>query len=139
MKVSIGRPPKDTKKIRRMSVVIHDHDTWSLDSTLAAVIWPALEKYLEVSKKIIVMDVPDEEYGGLTLEQAVTELIWVFREISTGDEENRIISEHFIEDGGADVGWFRDPEVMHDRQNALAERLRSGLRLFAATYFHLWN
>ncbi len=139
MKVSIGRPPKDPAKKRRETVVIHDHDTWSLDLTLATIIWPALEKYLEVSREIIVMDDPREEYGGRTLEQAVTELIWVFREIATGAEERKIINEHYIGDGSADTVWFRDADAMRDKQDALAARLESGLQLFAKAYFHLWN
>ena len=40
MKVNIGKYPK--KGIQKVSVVIEEHDTWSLDHTLAYIIYPAL-------------------------------------------------------------------------------------------------
>ena len=142
MKVYIGRYPKDHTKERKIRVEIHDYDTWNLDTTLAHIIWPALEKYLEVSKGIIVMDEPRDEYGGKSFEEAVTELIWVFKEIATSAEYQRIIDEHYTEKdiNGADVtGWFKDADAMHAKHEVLETRIQNGLELFGKIYRHLWN
>ena len=142
MKVYIGRYPKDHTKERKIRVEIHDYDTWNLDTTLAHIIWPALEKYLEVSKGIIVMDEPRDEYGGKSFEEAVTELIWVFKEIATSAEHQKIIDEHYTEKDVNDMdvsGWFKDADVMHAKHDALETRIQNGLEMFGKIYRHLWN
>lgn len=63
MKVQIGKYPKNPAKERKISVKIEDHDVWSLDSTLALIIHPAL--ILLKSKKhgspnVSDNDVPEE-------------------------------------------------------------------------------
>jgi len=142
VKVYIGRYPKDHTKERKIQVEINDYDTWSLDTTLAHIIWPALEKYLEVSKGIIVMDETRDEYGGKSFEETVTELIWVFKELATSTEHNKITDEHYTEKdiNGSDVsGWFKDAGAMNAKHDALETRLQSGLELFGKIYRHLWN
>jgi len=48
MFVKIGKYKKNGKP-QNTKVIIHDYDTWNLDATLAKIIWPSLEKYLETS------------------------------------------------------------------------------------------
>ena len=50
MKVNISKYPKKFTTERKISVQIDDFDTWSLDHTLAIIIYPALVKYKEDSK-----------------------------------------------------------------------------------------
>ena len=49
MKVNIGKYPKG-KGTRKISVEINNSDTWNLDNTLAAIIYPALLQ-LKASKQ----------------------------------------------------------------------------------------
>lgn len=135
MFVKIGKYKKNGKP-QNDKVEVHDYDTWSLDTTLAKIIWPALEKYLEVSKGIIVMNEPRDEYGGKSFEEAVTELIWVFKEIATSEEHKRIIDAHYDESVS---DWFKDVAVMHAKHEDLEIRLQNGLELFGKIYRHLWN
>lgn len=93
MKVNIGRYYKNGKD-RKVSITVDDYDTWNLDVTLAEVILPALKKYLEVSDKIICLDVPRYS-GGLTERQAIEECIWTFDKIATsiGDGEKERVQK----------------------------------------------
>lgn len=109
MKVNIGRYYKNGKD-RKVSITVDDYDTWNLDVTLAEVILPALKKYLEVSDKIIDLDIPKFS-GDLTERQALEECISAFDKIVTWD--------------------FEDEDDF--------EKVQRGLNLFAEIYLSLWS
>lgn len=119
MEVKIGNYPKNVED-RKVFVEVSDHDTFSLDVTLAEIILPSLKKYLEVSDKTINLDEPRFS-GGLTKRQAVMECIWVFNEIITNAEEGKII------------------DSLHPNLTYLEERKQKALNLFAEIYTSLWT
>lgn len=126
MKVKIGNYPGGGLN-RKVFVEVSDHDTFNLDITLAEIILPALKKYLEVSDKLINLDEPMFS-GGLTKRQAVTECIWVFNEITTYAEEEKIID--------LSIGCF---DLLQPNLTYLEERKQKALNLFAEIYTSLWN
>lgn len=100
MKVNIGKYPKNGND-RKVKVEISSHDTYSLDSTLAEVIYPALEKFKEerlkmpgVPYKFFEEGDPKNEHGNHTDEaveiaekrylDAIDKMIWAFKEIAKG-------------------------------------------------------
>lgn len=109
MKVRIGK----YKENRKVEVVIDDYDTWSLDSTLAKVIYPALVAFKEQRKKMpgVAFDFFSEEaqkdktgnYTDEAFEEAeknftkiIDKMIWSFREIA---EDNPGESQFFLKNG----------------------------------------
>jgi len=66
--------------------------------------------------------------GGLTKRQAVTECIWVFNEITTYAEEEKIID--------LSIGCF---DLLQPNLTYLEERKQKALNLFAEIYTSLWN
>jgi len=126
VKVKIGNYPKNGSG-RKVFVEVSEHDTFNLDATLAEIILPSLKKYLEVSDKLINLDEPKFS-GGLTQRQAVTECVWVFNEIITNAEEEKIID--------LSIGCF---DLLHPNLTYLEERKQKALNLFAEIYTSLWN
>lgn len=68
MKLNIGKYPKRSNR-RKININIERHDTWSLDHTLALIIYPALLQ-LKASKhgvpSVLVDDIGGEDYASQT-------------------------------------------------------------------------
>lgn len=65
MKINIGKYPRGSGD-RKISVEIHGYDTWSLDHTLAHIIYPALLQLKEQKQGVpseIINDVGGEDYS----------------------------------------------------------------------------
>lgn len=118
-------------------IEIEDHDVWSLDTTLAEIIYPAL---LKIKKdRIGVPYVDDEDYPGDILisddvddndlefkalqikwEYVLDEMIWTFKTIRNDFDYN------------VEEDYHR-----HSVENQ--ERVNNGLRLFGKYYQALWT
>jgi hypothetical protein len=120
MKVSIGKyPGPKSKKERKINVKIHEYDIWSLDSTLAYIILPALELLKEKkhgSPQVKDDDVPEElkstsapkkenewetdDNFHKRWEWALNEMIWAFSQVNSDWEDQYFTGEtdfQFIE------------------------------------------
>jgi len=139
MFVKIGRYKKNGKP-QNVKVEVHDYDTWNLDATLAKIIWPSLEKYLETSDEIVVLDEPKDYLEGKTKREVLTELIWVFKELATEEASCAVTNKFWKEDETKELGGsFTDFTAMEREQDAIAERIGEGLLMFAQVYRSLWN
>jgi methionine synthase II (cobalamin-independent) len=124
MKVRIGNPRRKWKL--RDIVVVHDYDTWNLSQTLAAIIAPALKRYVEVSDRYIEIDEPRFS-NGMTKRQAVVECAWAFQEIATEAEADSIYAAKLTDTATC------------EKLDELEERMQRALELFAEIYKTLWN
>lgn len=158
MKVSIG----NYRKNRKLKVVIDDYDTFSMDNTLAHIIYPALVKFKEQRKKMPGVpsaffteeDERDENgnHTDATLDiaearymDALDKMIWSFKEIS---EDYPGENEAFPENGKpwtsvkTEDGHYEVVETGFDfNKKAFDEyhtKLQEGLDLFGKHYRTLW-
>ena len=161
MKVYIGRYHKDHTKERKIRVEIHDYDTWSLDDTLAHIIYPALLKFKENNNHIFadnkeeMMACEDDEkwkeYEARS-EEILDEMIWSFKQISEGKELNlddyRIgeLKECYftpVEGHPELTQWNNDTEYDWERYHKDSDefygKIQRGLALFAKHYMALWT
>lgn len=119
MKVYMGNYPEDGGSEREIFVHIDYPDVWSLYTTLAHIITPALEMLKEKrhgSARTDAEDLPEELRSGdwhEGWEYVLTEMIWAFKQVRD--------SESF--------DWTEDEY----------DRVQNGLRLFGKYYFDLWD
>jgi hypothetical protein len=161
MKVKIGK----YKENRKIKVVIEDHDTWSLDSTLAKVIYPALVAFKKARKKmpgVPMAYLKDEETdksgnhtnaavdrGDARFEDDLNKMIWSFREIA---EEYPGESQFFMKNG-KETKWKRftknnkhmgselvETGLEYDKEGhqVYQNRIDEGVKLFGENYRSLW-
>lgn len=126
MKVNIGKYPKKASGKRKINVQIDNHDTWSLDHTLALIIYPAL-----LQLKATKQGVPSEfaEVGGeqhmmqdsfdfyqethedawkLGLErwdETLDKMIWSFEQLLKGDYDDQ------YHHGEAKYDWVKSDKL----------------------------
>ena len=116
----------------KRDVIIHDHDVWGLDNTLAHIIYPALLEMKKDKQGVPYVDdedypgdilIPDDvddsdlEYKGLQIkwEFVLDEMIYAFRTIR--DEGDLLVE-------GVEIDY---------------DRITNGLRLFGKYYRSLWT
>jgi hypothetical protein len=127
---------------RKIKVKIHPSDVWSLDSTLAFIILPALKKLKDTkhgSPFVDDEDVPDnlkstfappikKENGEVDdnhyarWDYILDQMIWSFEQVNSDWEDE------FHKDGFDYVGYQAHYKKMED-----------GMKLFGKYYFHLWD
>lgn len=113
---------KSDEKERKIKVEVHDYDIWSLDSTLAEIIYPALKLYrskLNSYHTIDEWDIPTNYTGNRSDANEVwlfiiDEMIWAFEQYVNGNIFEYDDSDRYI-------------------------RLENGLRLFGKYYTALWD
>lgn len=130
MKVKIGNYPKG-KGDRKVKVEINSHDLYSLDNTLACVIYPALQAFRKVAVGSIPGSLIHSDYSEMTKAQKkqteknaskkwleiLDAMIWSFKTIA---------------DDRPDVGT-------ESERNAHEQKIEYGLDLFAKHYGSLWT
>jgi len=167
MKVSLGKYLK--KGERRIDIQIDGFDTWSLDHSLAMIIYPAL-----IQLKEIKHGVPSEfaEVGGedwhdqqsfdfytetaaecfdlgvARWEEVLDKMIWSFQQLSLDDYDDK------YHHGEMDIGWKeidstglsemidKNPSghwYDHVGHTLHNERIQEGLDLFGRYYRNLWD
>lgn len=136
----------DSKKRRKIKVVIHDYDTWNMDHTLALIILPML-KQIQATKHgsplVDDEDVPEQlrysdprdtktgepaKWGAdnwvhYKWEWVLNEMIWCF--------------EQWVDDE-RDVKFFDEGFPSQAYKDYYA-RLYNGFRLFGKYYANLWD
>lgn len=132
----------DSKKRRKIKVVIHDYDTWNMDHTLALIILPML-KQIQATKHGSPMvddeDVPehmrhtsigpddpvwaDDNWVHYKWEWVLNEMIWCF--------------EQWVDDE-RDVQFY-DEGLSSEACRDYYARLYNGFRLFGKYYANLWD
>lgn len=151
---------------RKISVKIESHDVWSLDTTLALIILPALRK-LQTSKQGAPIvdddDVPEHirstaapskanewDVDGFHFERwdwVLDEIVWTFEQILDDNADMKFVS------GNCDIRWKKlendcsemvfGPEhtqvTDHEGQANWTKRKQNGLRLFGKYYESLWS
>jgi hypothetical protein len=148
MKVTIGRYPKDYTKVRKIEVRIDDHDTWSLDHTLAHIIVPSLKKLKELKQSYPLVDdcdVPEElrsaNAPALTQEEidcghwdenAKPRWDWVLDQMIWSFEQS-------MNDNWEDQYWLDDLNLDRDGMLKHQEKMLQGRMLFAKYYQSLWS
>lgn len=102
---------------QKISVRIDDHDTWSMDHTLAPIIYPMLVQLKETQHG---------HPNGLTEQEwdaILDEMIWAFGQKARLDD------------------WMDDYDYSWSSEEAKAHQLRmtNGFRLFGEYYENLWD
>lgn len=109
MKINIGKYPKNNN--RKIKVEINGYDTWSLDHTLATIIYPALLQLKQTKHGIpseFINDVGGEEWdeqqsfdfyieshneaweeGAKRWDEALDKMIWAFYQIAYEDYNDK--------------------------------------------------
>jgi hypothetical protein len=163
MKVEIGPYPKDGEK-RIKKVRIHKQDLWSLDHTLALIIYPAMVKFKknEIDKGYGFPCSLTEHVGEMTKKQEKTcrkewlgildEIIWTFERIVKDDDHEA----YFIKTKAGKNAWDKKKDKMakngdwlgslayigkfsKKKHDAHYKRCRDGMQLFAKYYHALWD
>ena len=153
-----------SKKKRRIKVVVHNYDVWSMDHTLALIIVPMLKKLKENkhgSPTVDDEDVPehlrstsapalseDQKDNGHTDDNwekrwdwVLDEMIWAFEQHADDDWEDQYYS------GKANITLTANNEIVDsgdfkvDREGMKkhTDRMDNGRRLFAKYYNSLWD
>lgn len=125
MKIEIGNYFPGSADSRKTSIEISPHDTYSLDTTLAVVIWKSVEKLKKLNKgywrinvedvDIELDDVLESGHSIKGTEWILDEIIWTFKNYY----ERKYNYEHPIS---------KDEYI----------RIQRGLNLFAKYYGDLW-
>ena len=167
MKVSLGKYPKTG--YRKVDIQIDGFDTWSLDHSLAMIIYPAL-----IQLKEIKHGVPSEfaEVGGedwhdqqsfdfytetaaecfdlgvARWEEVLDKMIWSFQQLSLDDYDDK------YHHGEMDIGWKEIDSTglsemidknpgghWYDHVGHMMheDRIQEGLELFGRYYRSLWD
>lgn len=161
MKVNIGKYPMKADVERKVSVLIDPWDVWSLDSTLALIIHPALIKLKEVKQGAPSVDDADVAYelSSVNAQTPKNEwdvdsnwfkrwdyildcMIFSFGEIAGGRQGEDAFSKELPLTEDSDVmaksiGY--ELEVDWDGLKAHQAKVQLGLTLFGKYYQNLWD
>lgn len=153
------------KRKRKIKVKIHDYDLWSLDSTLALIILPALIKIRQGkhgAPHVDDEDVPDhlksinsvkDEHGNddnwfMRWDYILDEMIWSFRQINSDWEDQYWSGESdFYSEQCADnpelfemkTGSKHTLDCDWEGRKKHQDRIQNGLRLFGKYFQALWT
>ena len=130
-------------------VAIDSHDLWSLDITLANIIYPALvefDKSCNSYPHIPESDIPEGFEDAQSYWQWILqEMIWTFEQISLdGKAEDQFYSDEEPEDteGWMQIASFTEDSSFWCNQKAMDEfykRIKQGTNLFGKYYLNLWT
>ena len=162
MKVYIGPYIKaEEEGEREIEVEIHDYDLWSLDHTLAKIIYPALVKFREKP-----YGYPDVEDGDTPADETLftkynheLRRLWMpwdpdwltEEELETRKDDmaryNRwvyvldqmIFSFHCLTTDNQWEDEFAERNATHEEYMEMEDRISNGFRLFGKYYRSLWN
>lgn len=152
------------KRKRTIKIQIDKYDVWSMDHTLAMIIYPMLIQLNESKHGAPLVDDDDvpEELKSTTAppkekewdtdgnhfarwDWIMSELIWTFGQLA-GDEPDFWIVEPQgmysvpCEDSNlSEIKWKVEGEYDHAAHNAHHNRIDNGLRLFGKYYRSLWD
>lgn len=129
---------------RQVEVEVHDYDTWSLNHTLAKIIYPALIRFREITNSYPMVDdedVPDMEPQGARM---VADLHGITKNSYEYDRwinvlDQMIFSFHclYMDNSWEDDYYQRG--TSHEEIAVVEERINNGFRLFGKYYGTLWN
>jgi hypothetical protein len=122
MKVIIGPYGEEDQFV---SIRIDKYDTWSLDTTMAKILVPALTQLRDTTHSYpgeFCADV--EDTGMLKWQGILTEMIWSFEQCTIDS-----------------IDLFVDSDGVFDKEGLLSHqtKINKGLHLFAQYYQHLWD
>ena len=117
---------------QKISVRIDDHDTWSMDHTLAHVIHPMLVQ-LKATQHGYPNGLTEQEWDDI-----LDEMIWTFEQKCRDNWEDDFYGD-YIEDpkNGSMAGSFE--WIDHDGMKAHQTRMTNGFKLFGEYYENLWD
>jgi hypothetical protein len=132
------------KRKRKISVKIHNYDSWNADHTLSLIIVPILKQLKENKHGYPYVDEEDAPHISKEEERwdyALDEMIWAFSQ-HHGDYERQFYSgksDWYIENGmfkeGPNNTFQIDKEGLEKHRN----RMLKGRMLFAKYYEALWD
>jgi len=156
-----------SKKKRKIKVRIDNYDVWNLDSTLAFIILPALQRLKEVKSGgpfTDDADVPEnlrstaakpkeneydtDEFHFARWEWILDEMIWAFSQINSNWEDQYRIGEidHVFVDSEDHPGCSKlthgpnhTYQCDYDGIRKHQDRISNGTRLFGKYYLNLWD
>ena len=152
-----------SKRNRTIKVRIDDHDTWSMDSTLAYIILPMLKQLRrtthgasEVDDKDVPKvlrstsapvkenewDIDDNCFD--RWDWVLDEMIWAFGQVNEDweDQYHKEAGESHYEDIENDMSelvWDKKPVIDKKGLKAHRKRMNNGFRLFGKYYSGLWD
>ena len=117
---------------QKISVRIDDHDTWSMDHTLAHVIHPMLVQ-LKETQHGHPSGFTEQEWDDI-----LDEMIWAFEQKCRDNWQDDFYGD-YIEDpkNGPMAGSFE--WIDREGQQAHQERMTNGFKLFGECYENLWD
>jgi len=115
-------PTFESKENEREVIQIHEWDTWSLDHTLAKIIYPALCNF-HADSRSYPTGLDREDVAEIHREQS-DEVIW-------GLIVNEMITAFYLR--------LQDDFYDFDTSNEKYNKMQNGLRLFGKYYTHLWR
>jgi hypothetical protein len=167
MKVYIGRYPKDSSKEQKISVRIDKWDTWTMDNTLAHIVFPMLKQLRETKQGAPFTDDEDapehlrtsaappikndwdtDDNHFKRWDWILDEMIFAFEsKLTDWDEQFWTVKPELDfdkrpEDEGKDVTpvrWKQIGECNWEARDAYQARITNGFRLFGKYYEHLWD
>jgi hypothetical protein len=148
----------EEERHRQVDVEIHDYDMWSLDHTLAKIIYPALLKFRETVHSFPMVDDADAPDGKTLNGIYDHELKGIWTEPAADDEEQEardladvrytrwlyvldemIFSFHCLYTDNAWEDEYYERGYPREEMNVIEERISNGFRLFGKYYRSLWN
>jgi hypothetical protein len=134
----------DDKRTRTIKVRIDDHDTWSMDHTLALIIYPMLKKLQEKkigSPRVDAEDVPEElrdteeetaqeQKDGTVTDKYHARWDYVLSEMIYAFEK--------ILDDSLELQYYTE-EISREEFEQIENRIQNGTTLFGKYYRNLWN
>ena len=152
-----------SKRNRTIKVRIDDHDTWSMDSTLAYIILPMLKQLRRTTHGASAVDDKDvpkvlrstsapvkenewdiDDNCFDRWDWVLDEMIWAFGQVNEDWEEqyhNKDGEWHFEdrENDMREIVWDKKPVIDKKGLKAHRKRMRNGFRLFGKYYSGLWD
>jgi hypothetical protein len=129
MKINIGKFKK-TNDRRKINVQIDNYDTWSLDHTLATIIYPALiqlkatkqgipgefvdgvggEDYIDQDSFDFYKETHQESWNiaAQRWDEVLDKMIWSFEQLLKGDYDDKYYH------GKSDYDWIKSDKQMHN-------------------------
>jgi len=161
MKINIG-PYPDGDEERQVEIQIDDYDVWSMDSTLALIVYPMLKLLKEkkhgapytedsdvpeairsTSAKPKENDWDTDEFHFARWDYILDEMIWGFEQLNSEDDESKFFTHHEYDPATAKGIWKTlevgaptiDEQGLQDHQ----KRKANAFRLFGTYLQSLWD